>query len=144
MKILRKDTDYALAAIVYLAGRAGEDAVSAKELAGALKIPHGFLRKILKQLGAAGIVSSSAGKKGGFALVGKPDKLSVYSVMKAVQGPVYGTECAVNRNVCPNTVDCPVRQVMIDCTRKLELDLDKVMISNLVNNREQENKKGRK
>lgn len=133
MKLLRRDTDYAFAVLVYLAKHAGERRLSATELAGALELPHGFLRKILKVLSREGIVSSSAGKGGGFELIADPEKLSVYGVIKAIQGPIHGTACAVNRHVCPNTRHCPVRRVMLDVQKKLQGELAGIRISDLMN-----------
>jgi Rrf2 family protein len=133
MKLLRRDTDYAFAVLVYLAKHAGERRLSAAELAGALKLPHGFLRKILKMLSREGIVSSSAGKGGGFELIADPETLSAYGVIQAIQGPIHGTACAVNRHLCPNTGHCPVRRVMMDAERTLQDTLAGIRISDLMN-----------
>lgn len=133
MKLIRRDTDYAFAALVYLACHAGERRIAASKLADALDLPHGFLRKIMKALSREGIVSSSTGKSGGFELIADPEKLSVYDVIQAVQGPIHGTACAVNMHVCPNTGRCPVRRVMLDVQKKLQGELDKIRISDLIN-----------
>lgn len=133
MKLLRKDTDYALAAIVYLAKHADSHRLSTTEIANALELPHGFLRKILKTLCRQEIISSSAGRNGGFELTCDPGKLSVYSVIKAVQGPIHGTECAVNRLVCRHTQSCPVRRIMNNVEKKLKDELDRIVISDLIN-----------
>ena len=137
MKLVRRDTDYAFGVIVYLAKHGGDRRFSAAELANALDIPHGFLRKILKTLSSEGIVSSSTGKGGGFELLADPGELSVYDVLKAIQGPIHGTECAVKEHVCKNTPHCPVKQVMRDVQKKIESELEGIRISDLVNGRKQ-------
>jgi len=132
MKLLRKDTDYALAAVAFLAKHAEGRRFSATELASALDLPHGFLRKILKTLSREGIVCSTPGKGGGFALAKKSRDVTVYSVMKAVQGPIHGTECAVNKHVCGNTHACRVRQIMGSIEKQLRTELSRIPISDLI------------
>ena len=51
-------SDYALRALIELAGRADDSAVSAEELGRAQDIPHGFLQAILADLRRAGVVMS--------------------------------------------------------------------------------------
>lgn len=132
MKLLRSDTDYALAAVAYLGKQEEGHRLSATELATVLNLPHGFLRKILKKLSHKGIVTSTPGKGGGFALATPPSQLTVYTILKAIQGPIHGTECAVNRHVCPNTHHCPVREVMMDLSKTLETELSRTRISDLI------------
>lgn len=132
MKLIRRDTDYAFAVLVYFAKHAGQRRLSASELAEALELPHGFLRKIMKALSREGIVSSATGKGGGFELIADPEELSVYDVIRAVQGPIHGTACAVNRHICPNTGHCPVRRVMMGVEKKLQAELAGVRISDLM------------
>jgi Rrf2 family iron-sulfur cluster assembly transcriptional regulator len=133
MKLLRKDTDYALAALVYLVRYGQKQRISAAELADALSLPHGFLRKILKTLSGEGIVSSAMGKGGGFVMACDPDKLSVMVVLKVVQGPIHGTECAVDKDVCPHTRACRVRRAMSSVEKALEAELRGITISDLAN-----------
>ena len=86
-------SDYALRALIELAGRSDGTAVSAEELGRLQEIPHGFLQAILADLRRAGVVMSQRGQSGGWRMAREPDEVTVADVIRAVDGPlvsVYG------------------------------------------------------
>jgi Rrf2 family protein len=86
-------SDYALRALIEMAGRADGRAVSAEELGRLQDIPHGFLQAILADLRRAGVVMSQRGQSGGWRMARPPADVSVADVIRAVDGPlvsVYG------------------------------------------------------
>ena len=86
-------SDYALRALIEIAGRHDAKPVSAEELGNAQEIPHGFLQAILADLRRAGIVVSQRGQAGGWRMGRDPAEVSVADVIRAVDGPlvsVYG------------------------------------------------------
>ncbi|CUR54824.1 Transcriptional regulator, BadM/Rrf2 family [metagenome] len=86
-------SDYALRALIEMAGRTDGIPVSAEELGRLQGIPHGFLQAILADLRRAGVVVSQRGQSGGWRLNRDPDDVSVADVIRAVDGPlvsVYG------------------------------------------------------
>lgn len=86
-------SDYALRALIELAGRTDGSPVSAEELGRLQDIPHGFLQAILADLRRAGVVVSQRGQSGGWRMAREPDTVTVADVIRAVDGPlvsVYG------------------------------------------------------
>ncbi len=86
-------SDYALRALIELAGRGDGSPVSAEELGVRQEIPHGFLQAILADLRRAGIVMSQRGQSGGWRMARAADSVTVADVIRAVDGPlvsVYG------------------------------------------------------
>ena len=86
-------SDYALRALIEMAGRTDRKAVSAEELGRVQDMPHGFLQAILADLRRAGIVMSQRGQSGGWRMAREPESVSVADVIRAVDGPlvsVYG------------------------------------------------------
>jgi len=86
-------SDYALRALIEMAGRADGPPVSAEELGRLQEIPHGFLQAILADLRRSGVVVSQRGQSGGWRLGRPADEVSVADVIRAVDGPlvsVYG------------------------------------------------------
>jgi Rrf2 family protein len=81
-------SDYALRALIELAGRPGGDPVSAEELGRVQEIPHGFLQAILADLRRAGIVLSQRGQAGGWRMARDAGTVSVADVIRAVDGPL--------------------------------------------------------
>lgn len=86
-------SDYALRALIEMAGRTDGAAVSAEELGRLQGIPHGFLQAILADLRRSGVVVSQRGQSGGWRLGRPAGEVSVADVIRAVDGPlvsVYG------------------------------------------------------
>jgi Rrf2 family protein len=86
-------SDYALRALIEIAGRSDAKPVSAEELGKAQEIPHGFLQAILADLRRAGIVMSQRGQSGGWRMARDAAEVTVADVIRAVDGPlvsVYG------------------------------------------------------
>src|SRR3954453_22353370 len=81
-------SDYALPALIELAGRKDGAPVSAEELGRSQDIPHGFLQAILADLRRAGIVLSQRGQSGGWRLSKEARDVTVADVIRAVDGPL--------------------------------------------------------
>lgn len=86
-------SDYALRALIEIAGRTDGRAVSAEELGRLQDIPRGFLQAILADLRRAGVLVSQRGQSGGWRLGRAAGEVSIADVIRAVDGPlvsVYG------------------------------------------------------
>jgi Rrf2 family protein len=86
-------SDYALRALIEIAGVVDGAPVSAEELGRRQEIPRGFLQAILADLRRAGVVVSQRGQSGGWRLARTAAEVSVADVIRAVDGPlvsVYG------------------------------------------------------
>ena len=86
-------SDYALRALIEMAGDNDGRPVSAEELGRRQEIPHGFLQAILADLRKSGVVVSQRGQSGGWRLARPASEVSVADVIRAVDGPlvsVYG------------------------------------------------------
>jgi Rrf2 family protein len=109
MKLLTRDTDYALRALCVIAGGKGS-ASSTVELAEELGIPRPFLRKILQVLSKKGILKSYKGKSGGFILIKDSRKIFLTDLIKIFQGPFILNECSLKKHPCPNIRKCVLRK----------------------------------
>jgi Rrf2 family protein len=105
MKLISRNTDYAVRAVCYIA-RQDKRIVSVAELVKALEIPRSFLRKILQVLNKKKILISNKGSGGGFKLVRKEEKIFLLELMEAFQGPFKLNECMFKKELCPNRKFC--------------------------------------
>ncbi len=87
MRISAK-VDYAVRALCELAARDAGHPTPTDELASAQQIPVNFLKNILGELRAAGIVSTQRGRVGGSTLARPADAISVADVIRALEGPL--------------------------------------------------------
>ena len=120
MKLITRDTDYAIRALNYIVCNEGR-VVSITELVRELETPKPFLRKILQLLGINGILKSYKGKNGGFVLAREPDKIFLVELMQIFQGPFRISECTFKKKSCPNQLDC-ILKIEIDSIEKMVLE----------------------
>jgi Rrf2 family protein len=82
--------DYAVRAVVELAG-SGQDAPrKVDDVARAQAIPVSFLENILTQLRSTGMVRSQRGPEGGYWLAKPAAEVSLAQIIRAVEGPLVG------------------------------------------------------
>ena len=108
MDILRRNTDYALRAMVKLAGHYGEDPVSTRDISQTEDISYQLACKLMQKLNNAGLVKSSMGPNGGFVLSKAPTKINLAEIIDAIQGPLSLSRCLLGKNVCPRQSSCPI------------------------------------
>jgi Rrf2 family protein len=82
--------DYAVRAVVELAGSSQESPRKVDQVAQAQNIPVSFLENILTQLRSSGVVRSQRGPEGGYWLAHPPEEINLADVIRAVEGPLVG------------------------------------------------------
>jgi Rrf2 family nitric oxide-sensitive transcriptional repressor len=90
--------EYALRAVVYLAGRFPSTGTT-DEVAAATKVPKAYLSKVLQNLCRAGVVHSRRGTGGGMTLVKRPEALTILEVVNAVEPIGRITTCPLKLEV---------------------------------------------
>ncbi|MCA9272751.1 MAG: Rrf2 family transcriptional regulator [Phycisphaerales bacterium] len=83
--MVSQTAEYALHAVLFLANAGGGPAV-AQDISEATGVPKGYLHKILRRLGKAGILGSQRGVGGGYVLLKPASQISVLQVIKATTG----------------------------------------------------------
>src|SRR5437588_8518642 len=92
LKISQK-TEYALRAMLQLAGGTGGPLISAREISEQQRIPLRFLEQQLGSLSKAGLVESFRGAGGGCRLAKDAADITVADVVDAIEGPFYPMFC---------------------------------------------------
>lgn len=82
--------DYAVRAVIELAGSRQDAPRKVDEVAQAQGIPVSFLENILTQLRSSGIVRSQRGPEGGYWLAKPPEEVNLAQIIRAVEGPLVG------------------------------------------------------
>lgn len=85
---ITREGEYAFRAVLYLASRPGDKLSRVIEISEAAEIPTSYLSKIMRRLGAAGIVRSYRGPKGGFRLAKSPESITLRDAIEAVEGSI--------------------------------------------------------
>ncbi|MDD4956934.1 MAG: Rrf2 family transcriptional regulator [Candidatus Omnitrophica bacterium] len=139
MKLLTKDTDYAVRALIEL-GVSGETYVSAREISEKQQIPYQFLRRIMQDLIKGGLVKSKEGGGGGFRLRGHPLKIKVADVIRMFQGEIELSECMFRKKICANRPHCVLRSNIKNIEAKVIKEFEKITIGQLIRQAIQRNK----
>ncbi|OGW74704.1 MAG: hypothetical protein A2Z72_07785 [Omnitrophica bacterium RBG_13_46_9] len=131
MKLITRDTDYAIRALCFVA-KQKRRIYSVGELAGKLKIPKPFLRKILQILNKKGLIVSYKGKGGGFMLDLAPNNISVIDLIEIFQGPAKLSEHTFKKKPCPHSKSCKLKEKIDDLERYLMSELRSLTVFSLL------------
>lgn len=113
---LNQGTDYAFRVILHLSMLPEGSVVSGQLIAEKQKIPVRFLQKIMRQLTAAGLTRSFRGIEGGFALMKRPQEISLLDVITAMEGTLVIQRCLQDEAECSRSCvrQCAVHRVLED------------------------------
>ena len=131
MKLITREIDYAIRALIYLADN-GEKIIPVTELVEELGITRPFLRKIMQELAKADLVRSYKGNKGGFLLKKKPEDIYLIDLVEVFQGKFSLNECILNKDICPNIGDCILKDRVDDIEEKVKKDLKSINLKSLI------------
>ena len=134
MKLITKETDYALRALLNLAREDGY--LSSREIAGREKIPLHFLRRILQSLIKAGVIESREGAAGGVRLKAKPEKIRLTDIIKIFQGRIQFSECVFKKKICTNHATCVIRKRIEKIENQVADEFGNTTIADLIQDQE--------
>jgi Rrf2 family transcriptional regulator, iron-sulfur cluster assembly transcription factor len=120
---LGRKGDYALRAMIALAGSDVGARMKAREIAAATGVPATYLPQVLAELARSGLVTSVAGPRGGYATARPPEAISVLEVIESVGGPVRSTICPMRGGPCTPEQPCPLHRVWGDAQDALAAKL---------------------
>jgi len=93
MKLTTKGR-YGLRAVIDLAMYAKSEPVSLSDVAERQNISISYLEQLIAKLKKAGIVQSTRGAQGGYALAKAPEEISVGEILRALEGSLSPVDCS--------------------------------------------------
>jgi len=106
---LSKTGDYAVRAALALATSYAEGRyVTIAEVADRMALPRPFTPHVLGMLSRAGIVTSKAGRGGGYRLERNPRKITLLEVVESAEGALVNTRCTLRGGACRKDDRCVV------------------------------------
>jgi FeS assembly SUF system regulator len=128
---LSKMTDYATV-ILSVVAKDQHRLHGALELAAVTGIALPSVSKILKILTKAGILSSMRGVKGGYVLAREPEKITVATIISALEGPIALTECSVSHKGCDQASGCRIQGNWHLINQKIANALESVTLADMI------------
>jgi Rrf2 family protein len=129
-KMFSQTVEYALRIVVWLASQNGEPRTT-RQIAGATRIPAGYLSKVLQNLGRSGIVIGQRGVGGGFTLSVPPERLSPLDIINAVDPIKRIKRCPLGLKAHSAGL-CPLHRRLDEAIAVIEKGLGETRISDLV------------
>jgi Rrf2 family transcriptional regulator, cysteine metabolism repressor len=115
---LSRRSEYGLRALTDLARTGSQVTVPLATLASRNNLPPKFLEQIMATLKRGGIVRTTLGAHGGYALADDPKNVSVGRVIRLLDGALAPLPCVSLRYYtpcsCPDEATCALRDVMLD------------------------------
>jgi FeS assembly SUF system regulator len=132
---MSKLTDYGTMVLAQLA--ASDSRLStAAEVADATRLAQPTVSKLLKSLVRAGLVVSTRGAQGGYALARPAAAISAAAIIDALEGPVAITECSSGLGCCDLESFCRVGMAWQRINQSIRKALDDVTLADLQQRRE--------
>jgi Rrf2 family protein len=115
---LSRRSEYGLRALVDLVRHDGTGPVALAALAQRNNLPTKFLEQIMATLKHGGIVRTTLGAHGGYAMAADASSITIGRVVRLLDGALAPLPCVslryYGRCSCPDEATCPLRDVMID------------------------------
>ena len=99
MKLSSK-THYGLIACHILAQNYPDNSVSASALETYISVSGKYLEKIMRMLGARGIVCANRGASGGYYLAKSPEQITIGEIVRALEDDMEIIECVKGDSKC--------------------------------------------
>jgi Rrf2 family protein len=115
---LSRRSEYGLRALTDLIRHADDGPVALATLAERERLPAKFLEQIMATLKHAGIVRTTLGAHGGYAMAADPTTVSIGRVVRLLDGALAPVGCVSLRYYepcsCPDEATCSLRDTMLD------------------------------
>ena len=133
MLTLTRKTDYALVALAHMAQQGKGTLCRAREIIERYHLPAALLVNVLKALVQAELVRSTRGTKGGYALALPPERVTLGSIIKAMEGPIRFLPCVEEHGAgaCGLVSYCPVTRSVRKVHRQLMDFLNQVTLAQI-------------
>ena len=127
--------EYALRAVFVLALHYDQPLVRIQTISNEQNIPKRFLEQILNDLKSAGVVESRRGVAGGYRLAQRPDRISLATVIRHIEGALAPVSCVSERFYekcsCPDETRCAIRSVMKEVREAVVRVVEKTTLADL-------------
>jgi Rrf2 family protein len=117
--IYSRSAEYAIRAFVHLAQVPEGKFAMVKNIAQEEHIPAHFLAKILQQLARKGLLRSSKGPTGGFALRVDPAEIRLLDIVESLDGLAPYQQCASGLSECSDDMPCSMHDSWVNLRSRI-------------------------
>jgi Rrf2 family protein len=131
---LSKKVEYGLIALRHMAMHPSGQVFTSKEISQKYDLPYELLSKILQKLAKAGIVVSTQGVRGGYALVQKPREIHVSQILRIIEDekPMIAECYSEGASSCSIFDACTIRKPLGKVQENLNVLLDSMTLEQIL------------
>ncbi|OGX14793.1 MAG: hypothetical protein A2166_05765 [Omnitrophica WOR_2 bacterium RBG_13_41_10] len=118
----------------------GKGPVFLKDIAGRQEISEKYLWHLITPLKTAGLINSSRGAHGGYALAKPPSEINLKEIIDVLEGSLSLVECVENTSVCRRVQFCVTRDIWQEITDKITQTLRAVTLKDMVDKQKAKHK----
>ncbi len=118
--------------MILIASLNSQEPILAKQIAGALSIPKEFLNKVLQILVKAGFLTSVRGPGGGFVLAKDPKDITIFDIVKEIDGMEWFESCILRVGSCDAENPCALHDYWFKMRNQIRAVLDHESLADLV------------
>ncbi len=128
---ITRQADYAIRIMIYLAHNMGKT-LTVSYLAQKTNVPKSFLPRIISTLANRRLVITEKGKKGGVRLARKPEEVTIYDVIEAIDGVPVMNVCVDWDDACPYTEYCKMHKLWKELQEQIEERLKSTTLADVI------------
>lgn len=134
---ITQESDYGLRVALYLSKLGYGKRIEAKSIAKNENVPLRFLLKLLRKLTHSGIIKSYRGVNGGYALNLMPEEITLMSIIKAIDGPIYLNRCLYDPGHCTANRNghCYIHNSLLRVQNRLIKELESINFKDILENK---------
>ncbi len=118
--------------MIFIASLNSQEPILAKQIAGALSIPKEFLNKVMQILVKAGFLNSVRGPGGGFVLAKDPKDMTIFDIVKEIDGTEWLNSCILRVGPCDVENPCALHDYWLKIRNQIRAVLDNESLADLV------------
>ncbi|MDD5772004.1 MAG: Rrf2 family transcriptional regulator [bacterium] len=130
--VISRASESAVRALLYMASLPSGQVAKKQDICRTQEITPAFFIKIMQPLLSAGLVESYRGVAGGFSLRKPPEKISLWDIVSAVEGPIYLNKCMIHKGYCSRDAVCQVHKVWHNAKKAVQQILADATLDKLV------------
>jgi Rrf2 family protein len=139
MKISTKGR-YGTRAMIDIAENYGKGPVPLRQLAERQCISMKYMEQIIPLLKASGLIRSSRGARGGYALAKEPSEISLRDILQALEGSWSLVDCVEDPDLCDRANECVTYEIWNDIHIAIHKILDSTTLADMTARRRRKTK----
>ncbi len=128
---IHRETDYAVRVILALAKYPPGEIIPSAVIREEMKLPESLSLQIISRLVHLNLVNSFPGRNGGIQLALPPDEISLYQVVRGMEGPLILSECLEEGHECDLSPHCPVQGKWIQLQKIIQSEMEAINFQTL-------------